>query len=520
VALAGIAVAINPYLAFEVLLVLTAAVVSLLWQRRWSWTKAGGSILALGVACVIVAYSLGFLIAGGKGYTSWGYRYYSMNLLSPIDSGGYGSIVRTNLSHSTGGQYEGYNYLGAGIIVLIPLVVSYVIFQRHQLQSLDKRWVVPLLLCCVVLTLMACSTSVSVGSRIVIDLDPQERLTPFLAILRSSGRLFWVPYYTIVVAVLAVPLLVLQKRWANALMIGILILQVADTAPLRGLVHSVISRGYYQPLKSPVWSQLGLLHKNLVVLPAWQCDRTGTPGGTSGYGTFGLLAADQKMTTNSYYSGRYDEVSREFHCGQSIAELSRKPLSPDTAYVVSPVLAAIIAEGPSGMGKCHDLDGFILCSTESDFGLKPTLKSFSQRLQDLVRDPGFEDNDLTVWLSYQNVKVYLSTSQVHSGVHSLAQSEGEGSVNQDITGLEPGRVYAMSAWVSASPGTTAPAQIAIWSASSNLATFSAELHATPQWQLLRHSMAAGTDGTLRLHLFRKSGSGTLYWDDVTIRALE
>ena len=259
------------------------------------------------------------------------------------------------------------------------LIGGSLIFNRGQLKSLDKRWVVPLLLCCLVLTLMAVSTRISCGSRIVVDVDPHEKLTHFFAPLRASGRLFWVPYYTILIAVLAAPLLFLRKLWGNVLLAALLVFQLADTVSVRHWVRSGINRGYAKPLESPVWSKLGSFHKNLVVLPAWQCDNAGSPGGVSGYAVFGLLAADQKMATNSYYSGRYTEVSREYHCSQSISELSQKPLDPASAYVVTPTLAAVIARGPTGPGKCHDLDGFILCSTNPDFALSPTLKTEYER---------------------------------------------------------------------------------------------------------------------------------------------
>ena len=96
-----------------------------------------------------------------------------------------------------------------------------------------------------------------------------------------------------------------------------------------------------------------------------------TPGGLDGFRIFGLLAAAQKMRTNSYHPGRYPEVNRDAQCRQAIAALAQQPLSPDTAYVVKPALAAVIAQGPSGPGKCHNLDGFILCSAKTDFGLGP-----------------------------------------------------------------------------------------------------------------------------------------------------
>jgi hypothetical protein len=522
--LAGLVVAINPYLAFQVLMILAAAVVSVVWQKRVSFVRALGLMILIAGVCALLAYSIGFVITGGKGYATGGYRYYSMNLLSPIDPyltqlepPGRGSILFPRLPQLTDGQYEGYNYLGAGVILLAVAVVMLLWINRRRLKSVDRRWVIPLFLCCLALTLMACSTRISLGSHVFVDVDPHEKLTRFFAPLRASGRLFWAPYYLIVTVVLAMPMLFLRKVCANLLLATVLVLQVADTAPLRNWVRHYVDSGYSHPLRSPIWWTLGASYKNLEVLPAWQCDNSYTPGGPQGYGIFGLLAADQKMRTNSYDSARYTEQARQLHCVQAVTDLAEKPLSADSAYVVTPALASIIAKGPTGPGKCHDLDGYILCSTASDFGLSSTLKSAAEREQDAIRDPGFEDNDLSLWLPFQDAKSSVSSEHTHTGVHSLAQTEGEGSVNQDITGLEPGKVYVVSAWVSASPGATARAQIALWSPSANVASFSPEARPIPSWQLLTHSMAAGSDGILRLHLFRKSGSGTIYWDDVTIR---
>src|SRR5208283_5081976 len=47
VVLTAVAVGINPYIAFQVLLVLTAAVVSLLWQRRLTLPRAAAMMVLL-----------------------------------------------------------------------------------------------------------------------------------------------------------------------------------------------------------------------------------------------------------------------------------------------------------------------------------------------------------------------------------------------------------------------------------------------------------------------------------------
>src|SRR5271157_118884 len=372
--LAGVGVATNPYIAFPILLLIVAALGSLLWRGKLTLRQAAGFMAALGMTCVIVAYSLGFIIAGGRGYGGAGYRNYSMNLLSPIDPGWFGSIIfPARVPQLERGQYEGYNYLGAGIIVLALIVLVYGLLRRDKLPVLDKRWVFFLLLCCLLLTLMALTTRVLIGSKTMVDVDSRQVLSRFLAPLRSSGRLFWLPYYTILTALLAAPYFFMRRSRANALLACLLVLQFVDTIPLRRWLYSGVHQSYPKALKSPIWHQLGSVYENLVVLPAWQCGPRLSPGGVYGYRYFGFLATDQKMRTNSYYTARYTGKALELHCNRLAFELPNQPLSPDSAYVVTPAIAAQIESGPTGEGKCHDLDDFILCSPKTDFGLSPRL---------------------------------------------------------------------------------------------------------------------------------------------------
>ena len=100
-----------------------------------------------------------------------------------------------------------------------------------------------------------------------------------------------------------------------------LVLQFADTAALRAWVRTTISEHHPSPLKSPVWSQLGSVHENLIVLPAWQCAHNASPGGPEGYRFFGFLAIQQKMRINSYQSARYTGVAQDYHCSTAISLL-------------------------------------------------------------------------------------------------------------------------------------------------------------------------------------------------------
>lgn len=133
----------------------------------------------------------------------------------------------------------------------------------------------------------------------------------------------------------------------------------------------------------------------------------------------------------------------------------------------------------------------------------------------VFRNGDFETGSLAPWAPFEEVHASVTPEDKHAGNYGLAESEDAGSVYQDITGLEPGKRYRIMAWVSASPGATAPAQIAVWDPAANVASYSGAIIPNSNWQPVEMSTAAKS-GALRIHLFREPGSGTVYWDDVHV----
>ena len=365
--LGGVAVGVDPYLACMVVVVVSAGVITAWWRHRLRGKTASAIFAVTSVAGLIAALAVGFIpIAGG--YAGGGYREYSMNLLAPIDPGVYGALFLRSMPHFSLYQYEGYNYLGAGVLMVAVMVLPSC--SRSRVWRLTAADVIPLAVGCLVLTALAASTKVTAGSMLVADLDPHETFTNYLAVFRSSGRLFWAPYYVILTAILVTALTLWRPRKAAVLITVALVVQLADTLPLRRAVRVAVSQVHPLPFHSPQWASLGKEHANLLVFPPFQCGAD-TPGGPDGFRIFGLLAVSQHMRTNSYYASRISAASRAFHCDHAMKDLMNKPLSPDSAYVVSPSVAWSIAAGPTGPSACHTLDGFVLCSIKTDFGLGP-----------------------------------------------------------------------------------------------------------------------------------------------------
>jgi len=195
-----------------------------------------------------------------------------------------------------------------------------------------------------------------------------------------------------------------------------------------------------------------------------------------------------------------------------VKQIEEHGLSPDTAYVVMTDGAAAIAQGPTGAGECHDVDNFILCSTKTDFGLSPVLMTPEQRAQNGVLNPGMEDGTTAPWQT-NGLKTAVSTVTAHSGTYSLALT-GAGTAYQDINGLEPGRRYTVSAWVSGSAGEPTTAELIVFNPSDGVSASSPIVNTSPGWRELSRSFAVGREGAIRVFLARGPGDGAVYWDDI------
>ena len=134
----------------------------------------------------------------------------------------------------------------------------------------------------------------------------------------------------------------------------------------------------------------------------------------------------------------------------------------------------------------------------------------------VVANGDFETGRLEPWEPYQKVDASVVPDRKHEGKYGLEESKDAGSVYQDVSGLVPRRTYRIVAWVSSSLGETAAAQIAAYDPVANVARFSDPVMPQPGWQRIAMTSPASASGTLRIHLFRLPGSGTVYWDDVHI----
>jgi hypothetical protein len=298
-----ISLLVHPYLMAMVAAVLVAAPISLLVRRDRTWRRATVGLLAALTITGLTAEMLGY---GGTVPLS-GFGVFSMNLLSPFYPDH--SALLPGFSRSpdaTGGQYEGYNYLGLGVLLLMVCCVLLPAVGRPVPIFLPVH--AGLVSVCLGLTLLAMSNRGYVGHYELYNLGPVPSL---IGQFRGSGRLFWPVGYVIMIGTV-----LMMARWgrpalgATALVVAAG-LQFADARLLRDLNHNSMHTRPDWTINTVRLRPLLASHQRLNIFPVLGC---GVDAGFPGLLQLLLLASEYSIPINMMHVARTTEAPS---CGQA-----------------------------------------------------------------------------------------------------------------------------------------------------------------------------------------------------------
>lgn len=289
-ALMLVALLVNPYIMEMTIAVLVAAPISLLARRdrNWRWVAEG---IGGGVAITAI---MALLLGYGHAVPMGGFGTFSMNLLSPI----YPTVAFAGqFVDATGGQYEGFQYLGAGVILTL-LVADFCLSMRERLALLRRH--AGLVFSSVVLTCLALSTKVYAGHRLLLDLPTPNVLLE----LRGSGRLFWPVAYALVITGIVIVGRKLPPRWAFVTLLVFASLQYLESVPMRQEVRRVIRSRPGYTVDTSLLRSLLAAHSKLTVWPKFGCGADVTE---PAFSQLYLLASEVAIPVNMTYVGRFNK---------------------------------------------------------------------------------------------------------------------------------------------------------------------------------------------------------------------
>lgn len=335
-----VSVLINFYLLAMVMLIWAGNLADQLLIRKDISLKSGlAEILIAMTALGFLFWQAGYLSLESSS-ASWGLGFYRMNLLSIFNPMGWSYLIDHLYKNIVAGEYEGFNYLGLGLIALFIWTIFKI--RNYQQWFTSKTKSRPILFfCLIVLVLLSLSNQIGVGS-LNFSLAVPEKWHTFLSTLRSSGRLFWPVWYLLVLTSIYIVIKSCSKRQTTVILSLALILQVADTSakwwPRRTQLVAISGPVLTSSLNNTFW-QHAAQHYSQVL-------RRTLPENPADWNILAQYAAAYRMATDSVYLARIDSrkvklVNEEFMRALSQGKWSTQALYAIDNAMVLPVLAGL-----------------------------------------------------------------------------------------------------------------------------------------------------------------------------------
>ncbi|AXI60344.1 hypothetical protein DLD99_07650 [Pseudomonas kribbensis] len=361
---------VHAYLLAMVALIWLADLLGKTFSRQLTRRQGlieGGLLFALvSVCCWQAGY---FSIADGA--ASGGFGLYRMNLLSPVDPAGWSRIL-PDLPKGEG-DYEGFNYMGLGVLLLVPLALIAWIGNRQPLKDelRARPW---LLMALFGLWLFALSNQIGIGAT-TVGYPLPKMIIGLANVFRASGRMFWPVLYALILAMIFLVVRGYRPRVVIFLLATALVVQVADTRAgwlgLRQGKMVVPSAAWNSPLRDPFWTSAAGRYANVRgLMPQNQNDRWQMIAG---------FAAAHGMKTDAVYLARVSSSALALAQQKARRMLDSGQYDADSLYILSD---DVLADAAKSINSETDLltrvDGLVV--------LAPGWKRCAQCLS--MRDEG------------------------------------------------------------------------------------------------------------------------------------
>ena len=363
------ALLVHPYFFVMSAAVFGASLIRLVWfEKSLSVRQAAFWCLCNAALALLVMFAAGYFYGDDKSLAAVGYPNYSANLLTWFDpmnwkqflldyqrdpaGKGEWSRLLPPLGQAHRDQYEGFAYLGAGMIALIVLALLHSVSRipvgasllaisayREQARSYipsgqSCRALLPLLAAVVLLALYSFSTKLTFGSYVLFDLPLSSPMQQFLSIYRACGRFIWPATYLLMLWSLIQVWRHLPRAATTLILLAALGLQIYDLSDKMREFRELLGspQPYLQPLSDPAWEQAMQHATHLIALD----DTTNSDDWIA----LSVLAARHGVPTSAALVSRVNEKKLAAWINSRKDEVQQGMLQPGHVYVSRQTLPA------------------------------------------------------------------------------------------------------------------------------------------------------------------------------------
>lgn len=255
--LVAITALVHPYLCVMVAAIWAASFGDAVLRRRVKAREALVELLCVLGALAATSWAAGYFTVE-NGVASGGYGFYRMNLLSLVNSDGWSHLLRDIAGGP--GDYEGFNFLGIGLIgLLILLATKSTRLAPTMWRAIRSAPATAFI--AVFLFVFALSNAIGVGP-VTWTFRIHEPVENLANIFRSSGRMFWPVYYAIVMAIILATIRVWTPGRARWILLIAVAAQIADISAGWGFRNPTQllarpSSEWTSPMQGAFWDSAG-----------------------------------------------------------------------------------------------------------------------------------------------------------------------------------------------------------------------------------------------------------------------
>ena len=314
------------------------------------------TLIATAFFIIFILWQAGYFAVPTSSANEFGFGLYRMNLLSIFNprnnyadsSWSYllpalpepSSLYLNSNIRLSEGSHEGFNFLGLGVIGLIP----FAIFGAVKKFSFCKRQVSEnlfLFMCLILLWIFALSNNVSIGT-LNFHYEIPAQVMPILSIFRCSGRMFWPVFYSIIFIQLVIVVRAYPAKFARLILGVCCLIQLADT-----------SAGW-MALETRLQQDSKIIPTNLFINPFWdsaakhykfiRIEPLVNGQFQPRWEHLAPFAAKNHLSTNAVYLARIDQTKLNNANDAFDTHLSTGELNQQSLYILddSKVLPALL----------------------------------------------------------------------------------------------------------------------------------------------------------------------------------
>ncbi|MBO6213236.1 DUF6311 domain-containing protein, partial [Algoriella sp.] len=369
---------IHPYITFMIIGFMVILPLKLHLYDKLISVKKSIIYIVISMISLILIWAIVGVIFNSTMSVNSGYGLYSWNFNSFINPDGFSSFL-PQLDKYSDRQYEGYSYLGLGMMSLI-LISTFIIFANYKWIKKYKTLILIFLLWLIPLTLFGITNVITYNNKLLYTIPIPKFVEDFGSIFRASSRFIWLLYYTIFLGAIFIFIKSKINTIIKVVIMGLIFsLQFYDIKFLQTYRNLELGK-YENPLNEKVWNSIFSQFNHVSFYPLYTWNLVNHYD----YQDFGYIAYQNNATFTSAYAARTNFDKEQKETKNFLTKINNDQIDENTVYITNKEnLSAFSIVILTGKAKALYIDKYyVVYSSKKNFPV--VLSSENQKMTDLI----------------------------------------------------------------------------------------------------------------------------------------